>query len=172
MSDEFEYGAHAGEIAAAPSSPLAGLRAQRDAIKAKLFLDLRVPRYEIPVYVRFRPPEQSELNMISKLADKSKNPAAILDANAQVLANCCLGVFELDADGNPNGDPDEWPDFGPELADYLGKPELKRGADVAKTLYLTDGDLISTALRLAEWAGFATDRAAEEYEGNFGATAS
>jgi len=165
--DEPSVDEHEGEVSAAPASGLAALRAQRAKIKESLHLDLKVPRYEDPaVYVRYRPMNAGQMKRILEKAKSSKHPDAVALANATILAECTVGVFELDAKGKPIGEPDQWLQFGPELAEYLGEPELKRAADVVRSLFFTDGDIIATAGRLTEWSGFAKAEAVEEYEGN------
>lgn len=157
---------HEGQLPAAPSSGLAGLRAQREKIVEKLYLDHRVPRYETPVYVRLSPADGAVLARLNNNARKSKDPAAAVKANAQLLAQCCVGVFEKDADGNPVGSPEDWPKFDEDLAGYLGHPELKRAADVVQKLFLTDGDIAAAVNALTTWSGYVAPEADEEYEGN------
>lgn len=155
-----------GERPAAPTSGLAGLRAQREKIKQDLHLDLRVPRYETLVYVRYSPVSAALAKRLSERAKKSNDADAAVNANAALLAESCLGVFEKDAHGEPIGDPEEWPKFDEHLAAYLGSPDVRRAADVVRLLFLTDGDVIATATRVTEWSGFAGGQVAEEYEGN------
>ncbi|WP_221585553.1 hypothetical protein [Microbacterium sp. G2-8] len=164
MSDFEQYDAHAGETPAAPTSGLAALRTQRAEIKKKLHLDLQVPRYEEPVYVRYSPPTKAQINRINDRASKSRDKGAF--GEAMLLADCCIGVFQKDADGKPIGGEEDWPKFDKDLAAYLGEPELERAADVVRALFFTDGDIISQLAALTNWAGFAEAQAVEEYEGN------
>ncbi|MGX9348159.1 hypothetical protein [Microbacterium sp. KNMS] len=156
---------HEGEVPAAPSSPLAGLRAERERIEAELHLDLRVPRWEIPVYVRYRSPEQDEIKRINSNAEKAKDKDGQF-AEAILLAQCCLGVFQRDENGKPIGEPGDWPKFDGDLAEMLGKPGLERSVAVVRALFFTDGDIMAQAATLTRWAGFAEAQAIEEYEGN------
>ncbi|WP_156759561.1 hypothetical protein [Microbacterium karelineae] len=155
---------HVGETPAAPTSGLAALRTQRAKIKQKLHLDLLVPRYDEPVYVRYMPPTKAQINRVSDRATKSRDKDAL--AEAMLLAECCLGVFQKDDDGKPIGDPDDWPKFDKDLAEYLGEPSLDRAADVVRALFFTDGDIIAQAAALTSWAGYAEAQAVEDYEGN------
>jgi hypothetical protein len=155
-----------GEVPAAPSSALAGLRAQRDKIKATLFIDIPVPRYS-GVLVRFKPAPQGLVTKIMNAAEKSKDADAGVIANAQVLAHCAVGVFQLDDLGKPLGDPSDWPVFGHELAELIGAPEAGGTAvAVVRALYATDGDIAATAAALAEWSGYTAETVAADYEGN------
>lgn len=161
MRDEFQ-----GEVPAAPTSMLAGLRAQREKIRANLFIDIPVPRYE-GIRVRFRPAPQGLVTKIMNAADKSKDVDSGVIANAQVLAHCALGVYEVDEDGKPKGSPDSWPIFGHDLAEAIGVPEAGSSAvAVVRALYATDGDIAATAAALAEWSGYTAEAVAADYEGN------
>ena len=145
------------EPALAPSkpagSPFAALRAEREAASKEVVIDLRVPRYATPVFVRYRAPEKARITAITDAAqkkrDKSVTPEAVL------LAEYCVGVFEKDSDGNPIGDPADWPRFDERLAEYLGvDSETKSAADVVRKLFTTEGDIIKHATELISWAGF------------------
>lgn len=157
---------HGGQLPAAPTSGLAKLRAERDKIKDELHLDLRVPRYEVPLFVRYTPVQASTAKRLADRAKKSNDSEAMVIGNAQLLAEHCVGVFEKDANGDPIGDPEDWPKFDGTLAAYLGDENTKRAADVVRLLFLTDGDIIATAQRLSEWSGYAGDQITESYEGN------
>lgn len=166
MSGEYVDDAYQGEVPAAPTSALAGLRSQREKIRANLFIDIPVPRYE-GVLVRFRPVPQGLVKKIMSAAEKSKDADAGVIANAQVLAHCAVGVFQLDAHGKPAGDPEDWPVFGHELAELIGVPEVGGSAvAVVRAVYATDGDIAATAAALAEWSGYTAEAAAADYEGN------
>lgn len=160
----------AGARPAAPGSPLASLRDRREKAREELHLDLAVPRLEPPVYVRFAPVEQSQINRINERHRKSKDKDKDVIINALVLTEACRGVFEV-IDGesvsvNPGGRDGDWPRFDPELADLLGlNPDETKAVDVVRGLYLTDGDIIATASRLAEWSGYSMADL-EEHSGN------
>lgn len=162
--EKTEINEYSGEQPAAPSSGLAGLRAQREQIKKALHLDLQVPRYTDPVFVRYSAPSKSLIRHINDRAEKSRDKNVL--AEAMLLAECCVGVFQKDSNGDPIGDPEEWPKFDAALAEYLGEPNLTRATDVVRALYLTDGDVLGHSADLSRWAGFAGAEAAEEYEGN------
>lgn len=163
-----------GETPAAPGSMLASLRERRAKAKEELFLDLPVPRYDPPLYVRFKPLDQSALVAGQKLIDAGKKDREVVTkVNAGYLAGACLGLFEV-ADGEKvsidpddrSTDPGEWPTFGPRVAELLGEPGLARAVDVVRSLYLTDGDIIATAGELAVWSGYTGEKLEAEFEGN------
>lgn len=156
----------AGLTPAAPDSPLAGLRASRDKARQKLTTDLRVPRLEPEVYVRYKPIPLGRINAVNTALGKSKATDKEVSANAAILADVCVGVFTVDEDGEPVGDPSEWPRFDQDLAEILGVPKLNRGSAIVRELYLTDGDIVATVRKLSEWSGFAHDQLEREAEGN------
>ena len=141
---------HPGALAAAPRSILAGIRAQRDAIKAKLFTDFSIPKYE-NLHVRYKAPTKADLAELHE---------------ALILAKCCLGIFSRDENGKPLGDPADWPKFDHELAEALGLPEDTRAVEVVRALFATEGDVMAQSAALIRWAGFAEEQALEEHEGN------
>lgn len=159
-----------GPRRAAPSSALASLRARRDKAREQLHLDLAVPRLDPPVYVRFAPVEQSQITRINDRHKKSKDKDRDVIINAVILAEACRGVFEVIDDETVSVNPDdrdgEWPRFDPDLAELLGlNPDESKATDVVRGLYLTDGDIIATASRLAEWSGYSVADL-EEHAGN------
>lgn len=161
------------ERPAASSSPLADIRARRAEAVKQLHVDLLVPRYGIPLYVRYKPAPEHRVNAINKANEKSKDPERNIVANAAILADCCLGVFAVvQRDGQEvkvsvdDTDPDgEWPKFDSRLAEALGFPDITRASDVVRKLYLTDGDVLATATKLADWSGYSLT-GVEEREGN------
>lgn len=159
-----------GDRPAAPGSVLASLRDRRKAAEQKLHLDLRVPRLEPPVFVRFRPVTQAEINRINTQHAKSKAKDVDVIINAVSLSTACIGVFD-EVDGklrsiDPEGDADEAPRLDERLAQLLELPEGSTAVEVVRGLYLTDGDIISTGARLAQWSGYAWQDVERESEGN------
>lgn len=158
-----------GETAAAPGSILASLRERRDAAKKRLFKDLAVPRLDPPVYVRFKPVTSHRLTAANKQSAKSGDRDADVIANAGVLVDACVGIFEV-VDGeevslDPSDREGEWPKFDKQLAALLGVPAGKASA-VVRELYVTDGDIISTVNELALWSGFAQEQLERDPAGN------
>ncbi|SDC46256.1 hypothetical protein [Nocardioides lianchengensis] len=179
MGDEFEADQHGygepsttGEVEAAPGSVLESIRARRDRAKSVLFIDIKVPRYDPPVWVRFKPTEQKRIDGAGERARKSKDDDRTVIANAAILAEACIGVFEVVDDDkvsidptDRSTDPADWPKFDKRLARLLEIPAGK-ATDVVRGLYLTDGDIISTAADLGEWSGYARDMLEQDTEGN------
>jgi hypothetical protein len=158
-----------GPRPAASGSALASLRARREQAKDDLHLDLAVPRLDPPVYVRFAPVEQALIDRANKRHEKSKAQDKNVVINAVILADACQGVFEvIDGEEVSVDDRDrdgEWPRFDEQLADLLGVDATK-AADVVRALYLTDGDVIATATKLADWSGYSLADLEERAEGN------
>lgn len=172
MTDATTDAAAPDAVPAAPDSPLAGLRERRKKIADELFVDYAIPRYAPPVYVRFRPIEDAQAQKINKESGKSKDNDINVVANASALAHACIGVFEvidgqavsIDPDDRST-DPADWPTFDARLGQLLGLPEATGAVSVVRALYFTDGDILATSGRLAEWSGYSI-QAVEEREGN------
>lgn len=165
-------GDEVAEFPAAPDSRLGGLRARRQKAEKTLHLDLVVPRLDPPVYVRFRPLKQRELDAANEVGRKSNDPDRLVITNALVLTHACVGVFEV-VGGKPRSilvdgttDPATWPKFDAALAADLGLPEDTSAKDIVRGLFLADGDVISAAGELADWSAQAQRRLDEETEGN------
>jgi hypothetical protein len=141
-----------------PDSPLARLRAAQEQARKTLYLDLPVPRLPYPVFVRYAPLPQEQTEAIEKKFRNIKKDRSVLN-NAAFLVEACQGVFVHDENGEPVSiDPDDeaWPKFDDHLAELLGITADK-ATDVVRALYLTDGDIISTAIRVLAWSGYADD---------------
>ena len=154
---------------AAKGSALATLRDRREKAVKELKKNLEVPRLDPPVFVRFKPIDQARLTAANKKAAASKEKDAEVIANAGILAEACLGVFEVIDGVEVSVDPDdregEWPRFDKKLARLLGVPAGK-ASDVVRALYLTDGDIISTVSTLGVWSGYAAEQLEQDTEGN------
>lgn len=171
MSDQGEV-LGSGDRPAAAGSPMASLRARREALTKRLHVDLQVPRYEDPaVFVRYRPLTQAEIDAAMGRHEKSKDPDKTATVNAALLAAACVGVFQVGADGreasvivdNLDG---EWPRFDERLAAELGLPDATTAATVVRALYFTDGDVIAAASALTAWSGYSQEKLEREHEGN------
>lgn len=169
----------AAKAPAAPGSLLADLRGRRERIVTeKLHTDLKVPRWDDEggpaIFVRYGPTTQARVDAANKQARASKSKHATLVANATVLADACLGIFAVVDGEKVSIDPDdphgELLKFEPKLAELLGvragkAAQIVRDPETNSGLYFTDGDVISTAMQLAEWSGFAAEQM-ELDEGN------
>lgn len=171
--------------AEAPRTIRQGLRDRRAKVAEKLYTDRAVPRLD-GFFVRFRAIDGARLEAIQKQATekKNKNPERSVIGNANVLAECCLGVYqvaaededpivETDVDGKTVGlvsvvddDDPEAPKFDKRLARELGISEASNAASVVRALYLTDGDVTAEANAIIAWSGFAGEQMIEEYAGN------
>lgn len=167
--------------AEAPRTIRKGLRDRRAEVVAKLHVDRPVPRLE-GFFVRFRAIDGARLEDIQKRATEKRNrdPERSVKGNANVLAETCLGVYQLAAvDEDPIAhledgrglvgvldDQHEAPKFDPELAAYLGLAQNVNAATVVRALYLTDGDVTAEANAIIAWSGFAGEEAIEEFAGN------
>ncbi|WP_243061143.1 hypothetical protein [Nocardioides sp. SR21] len=155
-----------GQIQAAPGSALSDLRARREQAKQKLHLDLRIPRLEPPVFVRYAPLEKPDIDEANAKIAESKDRDREVVAKSVLLAKACLGVFERDAKGRPKGDPASWPKFDQQIGAMLELPADCGAVEVVRGLYLTDGDVIVAMAELADWSAKSGQQAAEEYAGN------
>jgi hypothetical protein len=144
----------------APSAALKSLAAKREALKENLYLDLQVPRWSEPeIFVRYGPVDMTLTENVVEKRRKSKIPEWSILANADILAQACIGIYAcLDEDyetkyslrsGDENG---SWTKFDPDMADALGS-QLQGASEVVRALYLTDGDLLEAAKRVTEWSG-------------------
>jgi len=158
-------------VKASPLSALSRLREIREQAVAKLYKDLKVPRwdeYGAEIWVRYGPLDVTHLNEATQRRekDKKRNPGWVLLANCDGLVKSCIGVYALvegrkyslrpgDADG-------EWTKFDDDLARALGI-DATRAVEVVRALYLTDGDIISTIMTLGEWSNTQITEVDEEY---------
>ena len=159
-------------------SPLAGLKAKLATVRDELYLDLEVPRWDalppsgrgmgLKVWVRYRPVAPSEASAISERFQKIGARDWATQTNAQILADCCIGVYAILPgdetqyslrEGDPTG---AWTRMDPDLAAMLGPALVTDGrtaVGVCRALYVTEGDLTSAAFQLAEWSSKASEKA-------------
>lgn len=155
-------------------SALAGLRKAREKALAGLTIDLQVPGLDDPkVYVRYRPIQQREVDLVNDRTQDSKGEVDVLVSSASLLAHACVGVFTLGDDGRPAGEASTWPRFDQDLARLLGLDEADDGSriepttvEIVRALYMTDGALLNTARALDAWSAPAILRREEEHAGN------
>jgi hypothetical protein len=162
-------------VPAAPGSALAALRDLRKAKLDALHLELPVPRWADDggpdIRVRYIPADPAFMNKAYE-ARKRQNPRPtnwmVLGA-ADILVASCKEVFAVEdgreislRDGDPNGSMTR---FDPDLAYTLGV-ETKQAVDVARALYLTDGDLIAAVNTVAEWSGISVPAADADFLAN------
>jgi hypothetical protein len=89
-------------------------------------------------------------------------------ANADVLVEHCVGIYEVTADGKEVGldpdAPDAWPRYGPRLAELLGV-EAPTPVAACIALFATPADLVTHAGQLAQLSGFDVSAAEERFRG-------
>lgn len=162
-------------VVAAEGSALSSLRQRRKEVKSRLFFDLEVPRYDPPIYVRYKPVSQQKIEDTYKRTDKLRGENRTVTTNAIILAEACVGVFEIIDGERVSVDPEdrggEWPKFEKRLGELLtdiedGERPPTKGSEVVRKLFFTDGDIIATAQDLATKSGYAQEQLELEPEGN------
>lgn len=165
------------------------IRAQRDEIVSKLYIDLKIPRWRIECnegvlrpYVRYGPVKAVKVEQSLKRrseATHQQDEASVL-IHADLLVGCCIAVyFKLDDDPktiypffiNEDGSLPEPVDIYEcrwsvkTLGDALGMTdhESSLATNVMRQLYLTDGDLIDASNRVSMWSSEANEEAEENF---------
>lgn len=168
------------EVPAGPQSPLALLRGKREQLEKALFLDLAIPRWEEvlgrKLWVRFRPGNPNVLTAAMTKREKAhlqavaKNPKAgdkdwLTRANADLLVDACVAVYDLAPDEEPpEGDlpPGDYPTFSSsELSDALGATH--NAVDTVLKAYGTGADVLLAATQLLNWSGQASQEASKGF---------
>lgn len=177
MLDDDLGEAHTPDVPA--GSPLARMRAQRERQAEELAeLHVHVPRTTDPsIWVIYRPIDpgyvQDAIEKRQKAHKKRNGRAApgddwVVLANADILAEYCLGIYWLDDDEKEHGFSQDAPDdvhrltYGPELSRALGH-EPTSAIDSVRQLFVTGADLVMHAGELATRSGLE----AEELEARF-----
>lgn len=150
---------------AAPSI-LSSLKERRQQVLEQQILRLPVPRWEDPVIVvHYKPVEHSFIRGAQervKKAGTDKKADVEIDANADMLIRGCVGVVAI-VDGKeyslrPGDEEGEPTRFDADLAENLGiegaggKPPTARA--VVRSLFITDGDILSAANELVKFSGY------------------
>lgn len=154
-------------------SPLDLLRAKRTVLKAGLFLDLAIPRWQADgrqLWVRYTPCSPA---LYSTSADRRRDawkkgdPDWMLRVNADLLVDSCVAIYDLPVgEDPPEGElpklADPYPTFSSEaLSESVGAP--RNAAETCVSTYLTEGDLIMAANQLLEWSGRASKKVDERF---------
>ena len=96
-------------------------------------------------------------------------PQVMIRGHADILIAGCERVFAKISNREYSLNPDDhegpFTTFDSDLGRNLGLPEEARARDVVKALFLTEGDLIAQAIKVARWSGFQEDNAQEVFEG-------
>lgn len=160
-----------GDLSAPTGSGLAAIRGRRAKAVADLTIDLPVPRSEDifgqRVIVRFRPITDAERRRAEKASAKKKGDDVDVLVNAQVLAVAALGIFTpVERD-----DPESWMRFDRDLAGLIldedpAEVGVANSAEVVRLLYATEGDILATGAKLAEFSGYSLAEIEEDDAGN------
>lgn len=154
-------------------SVLGQLKARREQIKQGATIDFPVERWDDPeIFVRFKPVEHGVIRSGGTRVEgaQQKDKARVeVEVNCDVLIRGCVGVFARIGGkeyslkpGEPRG---EWTKFDADLAENLGLSEDATAREVVKALYIFDGDIMSTAAKVAEFSGYRDKMADEEVSG-------
>lgn len=156
---DIEPGAAQPEPELADSAPLAQLRKKIDTARNKRVLDDPVPGLDDRIVVRFRPIQSAELTRITRERQKAPIEDQALLAACDVLATCCLGIFERDEKGElvASGDLLATSNGTPLTFATLKLASTGRAEDEVQALYgSVDGDVISTSDRIVRFSGYTT----------------
>lgn len=152
-------------------SPMGMLEARRKELVQSLGIVYRVPEWDNPrVYIRFRPLEHAEIRAGQARVEKAKDKAAAeVDANVSLIVKACLEVWGDYGDGEKTplrSDPENGlTRFDADLAQALGLQEGATAAQVARALFLREGDIMSCSAFLGERSGYRETEADEELAG-------
>ena len=173
MSGAVAHIQSAGEEPQADSSlsVLGQLKKRREEVKQGEHIDLPVPRWDSPrIVVRYGPVNHESFKKLSAQVNRAteKSQARVeVDGNCDILIQACRGVFAV-VNGERyslrQGDHEgEWTKFDPDLAENLGCGNSAR--EVVKALYITEGDILSTASKIAEFSGYKEQEADDSIMG-------
>lgn len=147
-------------------SVLSSLKERRQQVLEQQILSLPVPRWEDPVIVvKYKPVEHGFIRAAQdrvRKAGNDKKADVEIEANADMLIRGCVGVAAI-VDGKeyslrPGDEEGELTVFDKDLADNLGvegvggKPPTARA--VVRSLFITDGDILSAANELVKFSGY------------------
>jgi hypothetical protein len=156
-----------------PQSPLAFLRAKRSTLKAELYLDLAIPRWQAEgrqLWVRYRPCSPAVFSSSAerrRTAWKKGDPDWQLRVNADLLVEACVAIYDLpEGTEPPEGElpqlADPYPTFRSEaLSEAVGSS--RNAAETCVATYLTEGDLLMAANQLLEWSGRASKKVDDRF---------
>lgn len=154
------------------------LRTKREQLERQMHKDLAVPRWDDVLdgrrlWVRYRPADPMKFAAATQRREKAHrddvakggrgDPRRMVKANADILVDACVAVFDLPVGEEPPAELDgDLPTFAsPELSEALGAP--KNAVDTVLKLYATDGDVLVTATQLMEWSGQASKEAGDAF---------
>lgn len=148
----------------ARNSILGRIKSRREEIAAAQFTDIRVPRWENPeLWVRYGTLEHPFIERTFDRARKAKKEnrgEAVVNSNADILIEACIGVYAIHPTTNekvslsPRGEDDEWTRFDPDLGETMGLSTDATARQVLRTVYFTDGDILSAAGDVVRFSGY------------------
>lgn len=163
---------------ASPPTTLALLRAKRAQLERQMHKDFAVPRWDDVLdgrrlWVRYRPADPMKFATASQKREKAHrdsiakggrgDPRRVVKANADILVDSCVAVFDLPVGEEPPAELErDLPTFSsPELSQALGAPE--NAVETVLKLYATDGDVLVMGTQLMEWSGLASKEAGDGF---------
>lgn len=149
-------------------SVLGQLKKRREDIRQGDHIDLSVPRWDNPrIVVRYGPVDHEAFKKLGAMVDRSPEKARSkveVDGNCDILIKACKGVFAVingERYSLRTGDHEgEWTKFDEDLAENLGCGHSAR--EVVRSLYITEGDILSTASKIAEFSGYKEQEADQD----------
>lgn len=158
---EERVGSEGGEV-----SILLSLKERRQQVMAEQVKRLPVPRWEDPVIVvTYRPVDHSYIRQAQSKVEKAgrdKQGEVEVESNADILIRGCVSVVGIIngkeyslRPGDPEGEPTK---FDQDLAENLGVEGVGGRAptarQVVRSLFLTDGDILSAASEIIRFSGY------------------
>ncbi len=154
-------------------SVLGNLKERRAQVLEEQVLDLPVPRWTNPtIVVRYRPVEHTLIRRAQSSVDKApkrQKSEMEVDVNADILIRGCKEVVAVVdgeeyslREGEPEGDPTA---FDADLAKALGLDTRATARQVVRSLFLTDGDILSAATSVITFSGYKETEADEAVSG-------
>lgn len=147
-------------------SVLSSLKERREQVLADQILRLAVPRWDDPtILVMYRPVSHGFIRAAQKRVEKANKDRASeveVEANADILIQGCTGIVAV-VDGQeyslrPNDPLGEPTTFDADLAANLGieggGSKGPTARSVVRSLFITDGDILSAATKLIEFSGY------------------
>jgi hypothetical protein len=137
---------------------------RRNTIKSEQELPLRVPRWSDPtIIVTYRPVTREELqalyDAVERAQERDRGEVAF-DGRIKLLAKCCKGVLLRFEDGSEQS----FSNFGGGLA-TLFELEGSSALDVAREVFIADGDVLNHYDRLTTFSASADQKLDEVFKG-------
>ncbi len=151
----------AQDVPAPPRSALAGLRERVKAARAQRHKDFRVPGLGDPddpwhpdaLFLRFVGLSATDQAAVMEPTGLTGWAEEWADA-VKLITRACVGIFSVDAKGQPIGDPATWPRFTYELAETLGvdlTASTDRFGDLLRQVFVADQDVVYMSNAATQW---------------------